>query len=379
MRLQALAVGIAIILVLPATGLCAGLATGIDLGPPTIMLEPAEVLQVTRSCTVSLPAGESIFALPASDLGVDPAGAQLVVAPADVVRVAAMEIPAGGATVQWRLEAARPVEATVDVTCGLKGLAWSIHYEATLNADGDMDLRQLLTITNGLGRSFDEVTLTGPVSAVMPLREGERVTRSIMDRHIGPEFVKRSIIYDKARHGDVPVEMLTIVPPHPVRRGPLLDPSIPIIGRLFSSSLPALQAGSVSIRSDMQSGGELIGSASIPYTPTGEPIEIKLGPAAGILVTRALELTKDVNVRKDAHGKTAVLDKNEEWVIEVRNLRRSPVELAIIEHPEGTWQVQRANLDSDKPDATTLAFDVSLEAEGVFELIYTLRRQNLQP
>ena len=68
MRLLALAVGIAIIVSLPAAW-CAELAAGIEFGPPTFALERLEVLEVTRSCQVDLAAGETLVSLPVSELG----------------------------------------------------------------------------------------------------------------------------------------------------------------------------------------------------------------------------------------------------------------------------------------------------------------------
>ena len=360
MRLLALVTGIAMVCALPVPVGCVELSTGVTLGPPTFALERAEVLQVTRSCAVSLPAGETVLVLPFGELGVDPATAILEVSPAATVRVATMEIAAGAQAVRWHLEATRPTDAEVRVTCGMKGLTWSVDYEVMLRPDGGLDLSQSLTVANGLGRSFDDATLIGPVSAAMPLREGERVTRQIMSLPIASEFVERSVVYDKSRHGDAPAELLTILPPDP-------------------GSGAALEPGSARILSATDAGADFIGTASIPYVPAGEPLELKLGAADGVLVTRTRETATEVNVRKDAHNKTAAYDMDEEWCFEVRNLRATPLALTIVEHPEGTWQVQRASLPHEQRDATTLEFVMLLEPGERAELTYLLRLRNLQP
>lgn len=378
MRLLALVAVIAIACALPVPAGCVELSTGITLGPPTFELERAEVLQVTRSCAVSLPAGETVLALPFSELGVDPATAVLEVIPAATVRVAAMEIAAGAQAVRWHLDAAGPTDAEVRITCGMKGLTWSVDYELMLKPDGGLNLSQSLTVANGLGRSFDNAILIGPVSAAMPLRDGERVTRQTVSLPIAPQFVERSVVYDKSRHGDAPAELLTILPPEPVRDSGL-GHGIPIIGRLFRAQRAPLEPGSARILSATDTGADFIGTTSIPYVPAGEPLELKLGTADGVMVTRTREKATEVNVRKDAHNKTAAYDVDEEWRFEVRNLRASPLVLTIVEHPEGTWQVQRASLAHEKRDATTLAFTMLLDPGERAELTYLLRLRNLQP
>lgn len=378
MRLLALAVGVVLAMTLPGEALCAEMAAGIELGPPVFALERSEVLAVTRSCTVELPVGESVFSLPAAELGVDPAKAELSVEPAEQVRVAAMEIPAGGGAVSWRLVAEAPVEADLQVSYLLKGLTWAIDYVATLRADGGVDLVQNLTVTNGLGRSFEEAVLAGPVSAVMPLRDGETVTRQVLELSIPAEFVRRSYVYDYARHGDAAVELLTIG-----AEGIAL-PAPPPVAAVAPEMLPGptpvtLEPGAVRIYAGADVGGQFIGAAAIPYLPHGEELELNLGPAAGVLVERTRKSAKEANVRKDALNKTALYDMDEVWELTARNLRTAPVELTILEHPEGTWRVMRASTTYEKPDATTLAFTVPLQPGQEQELTWTLRLMNLQP
>ena len=376
MRLLAPVLGLVVLIVSAGAALPTELSTGIELGSPVIVLERVETLPLLRTATVALPEGESILALPFAELGVDPAAATLEVEPDDAARVADMEIPPGANVVRWRLVAQHAVQATLTVTCRVKGLTWSVDYLATLPPGGGMELQQNLTITNGLGRDFDEVSFVGPVSASMPLRNGETVTRQINRVPIFPEQIERSLIYDNSKYGDAPVEIMTISPEaFRPRTGP---GGIPIIGKLFAKPM-RLEAGSVRIYAGGEPGGELISTASMPYVPPGEAVELKLGPAPGILVERTRALAKEVNVRRDAHNKTAVYDLEETWELHVRNLRQTPIELTILEHPEGTWQVQRASATHVKLDATTLAFRLSLEPGGEQDLSYILRLINLQP
>ncbi len=377
MRTLACVVGLVAAMGLPGAAEGAELAAGVELGPPVFTLERAELLTVTRSCTVSLPAGESVLSVPAVELGEDPAKAELLAEPGAQVRVAAREMPPGGGTVCWRLVAETPVEAQLQLCCLVKGVTWALDYLATLRADGGLDLVQNLTVTNGTGRSYEEALLVGPVSLVMPLRVGETVTRPVMELSIAPQHVRREFRYDFARQGDQVIELLKIDP------AGLTLPGAPPGGEggveLADATPVSLEAGTVRLYADPQAGGQFLGSASIAYLPHGEELELQLGPAPGLVVQRTRKSAKEVNVRKDALNKTALYDLEEVWELSVRNLRSAPVTLTIVEHPEGTWRVMRSNIAHEKRDATTLAFTVDLQPAQERELTWTLRLLNLQP
>ncbi|MCD6360161.1 MAG: hypothetical protein J7M38_04790, partial [Armatimonadetes bacterium] len=213
---------------------------------------------------------------------------------------------------------------------------------------------------------------------VMPLREGETITRQVLELSIPFQYVGRSLVYDKTKYGDTPVEILR------VDAEGIALPAPPPVAAVAPEMLPgptpvSLEAGAVRIYAAPEMGGEFIGSATIPYLPHGEDLELKLGPAAGILVERVRKTTREVNVRRDAHNKIAVYDVEEQWRLRAHNLRSTPVELTILEHPEGTWRVQRADLPHEKRDAGTVAFMLPLQAGEERELTWTLRLINLQP
>ncbi len=349
-----------------------------ELGPPLIRLEASEVLQVTRRCAVSLQGGESLLALPVKRLGVDPAAVRLSLEPADCLSVVSMESgPQAPGCALWRLRASRDVEADVVLTYPVKGLSWGIEYAATLASDGGLALEGRLRVTNGLGRDLENATMVGDgFIARVSVEDAETITQTVprISGSADADAVARGFVYDHERHGDTPVELLT-VPSEALRP----TATVPTGLDLRAPELSAFPPGKVRIYAPAESGGQLIAEDSLPYTPVGEPIELNLGPASGIVVTRTRAEAKEVNQRLDAHNKVAVYDLQETWELELRNLRAAPVELLVREHHDGFWSVEDSSLPHLREDATTLAFRLTLGAGERRDLSYRLLHRNRQP
>lgn len=370
---------VAVMLAAPVPG--AELTTAAEMGRPVIVLEPSEVLQVQRACEVALPAGETTLTMPLGALGVDPAGATLEVAePVTGVRVAAMEVAADTPqTARWRLVADQAGRVVLRLTYPVKGITWGIEYSVTLGAAGGLAIQGRLTLTNGLARALTEALIVMPngQDQVVSLEAGESADFKILELTAAPEAVERTFVYDKDKLGDAALEMLTIA-----RES--LQPAGENVAGPAGDAPPAfadrpLLAGKARLFAPPEAGGDFIGETSIPYVPPGEPVEIKVGPASGIAVTRSRTEAKEVNTRQDAHHKTVLFDLDETYELKLRSLRRTPVELIVREHPQDTWQVLAASTVHVKTDAHTLEFRVHLEAGEERELSYKVRRLSLEP
>ncbi|MGC9319323.1 MAG: hypothetical protein ACP5KN_14920 [Armatimonadota bacterium] len=340
----------------------AQLTTAIQLGPPVIRLQRSDVLEVTRRGTVGLQQGESLLQLPVEELGVAPADVWLRVEPADRVQVITMQSgPEHPGAAVWRISASRPVEATVSVSYPLTGLSWGIEYSAVLRGEDGLELEGRLRVTNGLGRDLHEAYLVGEGFGVrLSLENGQTVTlgQPALSREFGPDTISRALVYDKVEHGDAPVKILTL-PTRPDRVG--------------------LPAGTVRIYAPAEAGGEFIREASIPYTPPGEAIELSLGPASGIAVSRKRAQAREVDKRFDAHDKLVLYDLVETWELELRNLRDEPVTVSVREHHEGAWTLEHSSAPHVREDAETLAFEISLQPNETQELTYRIRHRNREP
>lgn len=339
----------------------AGVTAATPFGPPTIRLEASETPLATRQALIELPRGETLLALPLGELGVAAGDVTLEVMPDDCVRVASVRTGPDGA--RWLLEATREVEAALTMTYPAKGLSWALAYTATLGSRGSLDLAASLRVTNGLNHDLQDARLVGEFArATLSLQAGQAVTldQPWLNAHVPAADLSRQIVYDRARLGEAPVEMLTIAADAPVRA-------------------TALPAGTVRIYASPEAGGEFIAQASLPYTPPREAVELALGPASGVTVTRTLEETKEVDKRLDARNRVVLFDLLETWVLEVRNLRPGPVEMLIREHHEGVWKLEQCNVASERVDAETLQFELSVEPGQRREITFRIRHQNRQP
>ncbi|MGD9495566.1 MAG: hypothetical protein AB7Y46_04550 [Armatimonadota bacterium] len=374
-RIAALAL---IALCLPPT--CAAqLTTAVEFGPPTIHLAAGDAQMMQRSCTVPLHTGETVLTMPLAELGAAAADVWLEAIPAGTVSVVAMETdPTLPGAVQWRLRAERDAEAQLTVTCPAKGLTWGIEYSATLLPEGGLDIAASLRVTNGLGHDLDQATLVGDGFQVeLSLANGETVVRDLrsLGGAVPAEMVQRSFVYDQPTYGDSAVELLTFSSAPTV---PITGMDLPIIGRIFGLRGP-VRAGTVRLYAPAASGGELIATASVPWTPAGEPIELSLGPASGILVTRTRAQAVETNKRLDVNNKIAAYDLQETWELELRNLRETPVALLVREHHDGAWELEEASMDCEREDAQTLIFRPTVQPRQTLTLTYRIRHINRQP
>jgi hypothetical protein len=212
-------------------------------------------------------------------------------------------------------------------------------------------------------RDLEDARLVGEFArAELSLEAGQSLTidQPWLDAEFARHDVSRTIVYDRKRHGDSPIELLTVSGDAPARA-------------------TALPPGSVRIYAGAQPGGEFIGQTSIGYTAAGEPLELTRGPAAGVSVTRTLDEATEVDTRKDARNKVVLFDLLETWVLEVRNLRPEPVDLLIREHHEGVWTLEQSTETAERVDAETLELAVTVEPDDTREITYRLRHRNRQP
>ncbi len=341
--------------------LAGGVTASTSFGPPTIRLEASDTLLAVRTAMVQLPRGATPLALPLADLGVAATDVTLDVMPADCARVVAVNTGTDGT--RWLLEATRDCQVALAITYPVKGLAWALAYTATLGTDGSLGLSAALRVTNGVGRDLQDARLIGEFArATLSLENGQSVTldQPWLDAAIAPEDVARSFVYDRVGSGDAPLELLTISADAPARA-------------------TALPAGTVRIYAAPEAGGEFITQSSIAYAPPREPIELTLGPASGIAVTRTLDLAKEVDKRLDARNRVVLFDLLETWVLEVRNLRTEPIELRVRERHEGIWKLEESSVDLDRTDAETLEFTLPVAPDERREVSFVLRHQNRQP
>lgn len=107
-----------------------------------------------------------------------------------------------------------------------------------------------------------------------------------------------------------------------------------------------------------------IGENSIGHTPPGETVKLKIGSAFDLVGERKQTDARRISTREN----------QDSYQIIVRNNRKEPVEINIIElirHKD--WEMITASEDFERVDVQTIKFPVEVPAKGEKEVNYTVR------
>ena len=124
-----------------------------------------------------------------------------------------------------------------------------------------------------------------------------------------------------------------------------------------------LPAGVVRVYGRSSGGGrQLLGEDRIRHTPADETVELRVGSAFDLVAER---------VRTDSRKLAEDLYRHS-FAITLRNHRKEAAVVEVIEPVGGFWEVQQSSQPARKVDASTLAFDVPVPANGQAVLTYSV-------
>jgi hypothetical protein len=116
-----------------------------------------------------------------------------------------------------------------------------------------------------------------------------------------------------------------------------------------------------------EEGGQLefLGENTIDHTPHGETLRIYTGNAFDLSGER-----RRTNFKVD----NAQMYTDESFEITVKNHRKEPVNVVILEHlyRGATWDVTSKSSPFNKRDSNTIEFPVNIPPEGAQTVIYTV-------
>lgn len=114
-------------------------------------------------------------------------------------------------------------------------------------------------------------------------------------------------------------------------------------------------------KADVDKTLQFIGENQIDHTPKNEKITLFLGNAFDIVGERKITEHKKIanNLYRDSYE------------ISLRNHKKEPVTIKVIERQWGDWTVLTNSHDYKKEDSTTLAFEVNVPADGETKVTYT--------
>lgn len=108
---------------------------------------------------------------------------------------------------------------------------------------------------------------------------------------------------------------------------------------------------------------EFIGEDQIKHTPTDEKVRVFLGNAFDIVGERK-------QLDQKSSGKRS---REETWEIEIRNHKDQEIQVTVVEHAWGDWEIRQSTLPHEKKNATTFEFKVAVAKDGTAVLTYTIQ------
>jgi hypothetical protein len=281
------------------------------------------------------------------------------------------------------------------------GLSWKADYVAELNAREDaMDLNGWVTLTNTSGAAYRDarlqlvagevnrvhpeyrnVVMRGdmmPMAAAAPKMQEEALLdyhlytldreTSILDNQtkqvalmsaqkvpVGKEYVlEGGSYYYQGQYGDL---------------GTKLKPGVYLQfdnkGAQMGIPLPK---GIVRVyKKDSAGRAQFVGEDRIDHTARNETVRLKLGEAFDITADK-----KQTDYQKIASGTRGGVYETA-YQIEIRNAKREPVMVKVVEPMPGDWQVVSESLSHDKATAHTAVWKVSIPGEGKTVLTWRVR------
>jgi len=314
-------------------------------------------------------------------------------------------------TLLWQLWADRAGERQVDLSYLTGGMSWQATYNLVLPEKGNQfDLVGWVTLRNNSGTEFADARvrlMAGDVSKVQQpgsrmdfarakvamegaIAPGPQVTEKAFDEYHLYTLQRTTTLRNRetklvefTRASGVPSSRLYVydgaqIPDY----GPYAPPSMmqsPEYGTQsntkvyamleFMNDKPsglglALPRGTMKLyRLDSDSAQEFIGENVIDHTPENEKVRLYTGNAFDLVGER-----RQTEFRVDTAGRSA----DESFEIKVRNRKKEPVEIRVVEHLYRwvQWKIAASSIPYDKTDAKTIEFRVKVAADGQQTITY---------
>lgn len=123
-----------------------------------------------------------------------------------------------------------------------------------------------------------------------------------------------------------------------------------------------LPKGTIKVyKADIDKSLQFIGENQIDHTPKDEMISLYLGNAFDIVGERKVT----------DHKKIAANIYQDSYEIKLRNHKKEPVVVKVIENQWGDWKIVQASCEYKKENANTLVFEVKVPADGETKITYT--------
>ncbi len=301
-------------------------------------------------------------------------------------------------TLLWLLGNDGPEKQSIEMSYLADGMNWVANYVAIVAPkDDSLDLSGWVSITNTSGATYPDATLklvAGEIHRVQPeYADGMRVKAMAMEAPMAAGyggFEEESFfeyhLYTLSRAttlkdnqtkqislldgNGVPATKLFIFDPGWYSSaGDTTEDKCDVKIKFKNSEemglgIP-LPKGTVRVyKADSSGMLQFIGEDSINHTPKDEEITLFMGEAFDVVGERKIMDRRKIT--------SSLWEYDVE--VELRNHKTEDINVTVVEHVRGDWDIIETSAKYEKKDASTVHFTVPVKADGTTNLSYTIRR-----
>ncbi|RPH96102.1 DUF4139 domain-containing protein [candidate division KSB1 bacterium] len=293
-------------------------------------------------------------------------------------------------TLRWLVNSDAGSEKETEVSYLTGGISWRADYVMLLNdANTRTDLDAWVTLDNNSGADYNNAQLKLIAGEIHRAPTPQpRYAKGMMDMALSAEagrgFEERSFfeyhLYTLQRPTDVldrQTKQVSLFPSTSanVRKVYTYDwqqdndnvaVSTEFENKETNGLGMALPAGRVRVYQKAPDGGqEFIGEDNINHTPKNEKLTVRIGKAFDIAAERA---QKDYRRISDRVSETDI-------EVKIRNHKTEKVNIIVVDHLYGYWEILRESLPHKKVSAQKIEFTLAVEPEQEAILTYTVRNR----
>ncbi|KPJ59550.1 MAG: hypothetical protein AMJ46_10540 [Latescibacteria bacterium DG_63] len=316
-------------------------------------------------------------------------GSVTVVSREEVRDIAFPALPTGlitRPTLIWKLACDRAGKHEAEVSYLTEGVNWHAEYVAVSDLEDEtLGIAGWVSIDNRSGATYEDAKLKLVAGAVHRVEE-KRVRRFAVEAEMpamaAPPVEERAFfeyhLYTLARPTTVKdreVKQVSLFPEARVKTkkvftydGARYPKDVRITLEFKNAQAEGLgiplPKGKVRVyKEDIDKSLEFIGEDLIDHTPEGEEVRIYVGNAFDIVGERSRQSVRQI---------TKTL-REESFEIKLRNHKDEPIEITVVEHIWGQWEIMDSSHDYAKKDANTIEFTVKVPEDEEVVVTYTVR------
>jgi len=291
-------------------------------------------------------------------------------------------------TLVWLLDCRRGGKHKTEISYLTSGINWHCEYVAVADKeDRSLDLAGWVSVDNKSGATYPDAKLkliAGEVHQVKPPRrpralaeaEGVSLAKGVPQFEEKPFFEYHMYtLARKATIKDNQIKQLSLFSPTQIKvnkiytyDGARYSKKVRVNLEFQNSQKEGLgiplPKGKVRVyKEDVDKSLEFIGEDLIDHTPKDEKVRLFLGNAFDLVGER----------KKISYHKIGDRASEESWEIRLRNHKKEKVEIVVVEHFWGEWEITENNYRYNKKDAYTAEFKIPVAKDGASVLKYTVR------